>query len=123
MPTKEVRKSLVLMMRGLPRLQPEEERGRTLLSVASLIKHLDHDEIKSLSSVAAKIADQEPTVESGDDILRALSPLLARYKSLHLGRQLAERIFSVDGKLETFTALLDVYLREAARRQASRMKN
>ena len=84
--TKEVRKSLVLMMRGLPRLRPEEERGRTLLSVASLIKHLDHDEIKSLSSVAAKIADQEPTVESGDDILRALSPLLARYKSLHLGR-------------------------------------
>ena len=80
------------------------------MSVASLIKHLDHDEIESLSSVAAKIADQEPTVESGDDILRALSPLLARYKSLHLGRQLAEQIVSVDGKLETFTALLDVYL-------------
>ena len=107
---KESQEALVLAIDALPKLQPPEERKRTLLGIAKLTRNLNRTQIRTLSKVATVIAEQQENLESGDDIFHAISPLLARHESLLAGRRMADQIVNADVRLKTYVSLLDVYL-------------
>jgi hypothetical protein len=106
----ELRQSVDLALPKILQLQPEGEREKAVLNIASLAQHLDRGEIDRLEMVANATTDQQKDTRNGDTVLQAVAPVLVGEKSLHAGRLMAQRIVAVDPLVTTCANLIDVYL-------------